>query len=157
MHNTTSPRVAVSLEGLSVLVVESDEVKRQQLGAWLEAEGLGVLSCPGPAAPDYSCVGTRGGECALAGAADVVVLDMCLESDLVMKGASAFDLLAYYRSMERPIVVLADAEDRVGLLAEPGIEVLTGPVQPDDLVPAMRRALAAGGDRARLRAASGEG
>jgi CheY-like chemotaxis protein len=136
---------AWATEGLVVLVVESDEQLRQELGERLESEGLVVLFCPGPSSPDYSCVGIREGACPLAQGADIVVVDAALDSDLVMTGASAFDLLSYYRSLEKPIVLLADAEDRLRLLSEPGVEVLMRPVPHEALGAAMRRALAANG------------
>jgi CheY-like chemotaxis protein len=157
LPHATGPRAALATDGPSVLVVESDELQRGRLGTWLAAEGLVVLYCPGPTAPDYSCVGTRTGECPLVEAAAAVVLDVRLESDLIMEGASSFDLLSYYRSRELPLVLLADAEDGVGLLAEPGVEVLVGPVQREALIGSIRRAMAGGDPEARLDLASGQG
>jgi CheY-like chemotaxis protein len=123
---------------LNVLLVERDGDRRLLMGEWLAAEQMDVLWCPGPSAPDYSCVGVRSGACPLASEADAVVLDIRVDSDLVAEGASGFDLVSYYRSEEKPLVVLVGG-DRLGLLAEPGVEVLSGSVRADDLVRSIRR------------------
>ena len=90
----------------TVLLVESYPEARERLGDALEAAGHEVLSCPGPTAPDYTCVGAREGACALIGSADVVVLDPYLEGDELGIGTSADELVGLYAGRGRPVVVL---------------------------------------------------
>jgi hypothetical protein len=44
-----------------VLLVERDSEERDLIGGWLENAGYDVLACPGPSAPDYTCIGGDGG------------------------------------------------------------------------------------------------
>jgi hypothetical protein len=92
--------------GRVVLLVVADDAEREGFGASLEREGYDVLLCPGPTGPDYTCVGGREGICPLVADADAVVLDMSLDSEAVMHGTSAEDLLSLYLSSERPVVAL---------------------------------------------------
>lgn len=89
-----------------VLVVEADPPVRARIGRWLEAEGYEVLSCPGPMPPEYTCVIARERRCALAAAADLVVLDTWLESSDVMEGTPPDELLAAYLALDLPVVLL---------------------------------------------------
>jgi CheY-like chemotaxis protein len=119
----------------SILVVATDPGLRERLGALLEEQGWPVTFCPGPAAPDYVCVGVRGTGCPLADDADAVVLDLDLDSDLVVEGTTAIELVAFYLSVDRPLVALAHegvefthpfAEERLRVLRWPrDREVLT--------------------------------
>ncbi|HET7236762.1 MAG TPA: hypothetical protein VFK59_10070 [Actinomycetota bacterium] len=90
----------------SVLLVEADEQEREQIALWLEDAGFDVATCPGPTGPDYTCVGSRGGTCALANDASVVILDMSLESEAVLTGTPAEELLAMYLFAGHKIVAL---------------------------------------------------
>jgi len=90
----------------TVLLVEADEDERERIASWLEDAGYEVATCPGPIGPDYTCVGSRGGICALAVHASVVILDMSLESEAVLSGTSAEELLAMYLFGGHKIVVL---------------------------------------------------
>jgi len=90
----------------SVLVVEADPAERERFGSWLEGAGYAVLACPGPTEPDYTCVGGREGTCPLVAEADVVVLDMSLDSETLMTGTAAEELLGLYLMAGRPVVVL---------------------------------------------------
>jgi CheY-like chemotaxis protein len=89
-----------------VLVVEADPGERELISSWLEDSGFTVVACPGPTEPDFTCVGDRKGTCPLAEAADVVVLDMSLESEALMRGTAAEDLLGLYLVSGRPVVTL---------------------------------------------------
>ena len=89
-----------------VLLVEADREERARFGGWLEGAGFDVLECPGPTEPDYTCVGSRGGACPLAEEADIVILDMSLESESVMMGTAAEELLGLYLMSGRRVVVL---------------------------------------------------
>jgi hypothetical protein len=101
-----------------VLVVEADPAERGRLGGWLEAAGFPVLVCPGPTEPDYTCIGSRGRTCPLAADASVVVLDMSLDSETMMLGTPAEELLGLYRSTGHRVVVLGSrpGEEDPGLL-----------------------------------------
>jgi hypothetical protein len=90
----------------TVLVVESDAAERERYGGWLEAAGFAVLFCPGPTGPDYTCVGARDGMCPLVEEADVVVLDMSLESEALLMGTAAEDLLGLYLLSGARVIVL---------------------------------------------------
>jgi len=90
----------------TVLVVEADALERERYGAWLERSGFDVLVCPGPIEPDYTCVGARDGVCPLVQEADVVVLDMSTESEAVVMGTAAEELLALYILTGSRVVVL---------------------------------------------------
>jgi hypothetical protein len=90
----------------AVLVVEADESERERYGSWLEDSGYRVLPCPGPTEPDYTCIGARAGSCPLLTEADLVVLDMSLDSEAVMVGTPAEELLGLYLMSGRPVVVL---------------------------------------------------
>lgn len=94
----------------AVLVVEADPVERERFGSWLEKAGFAVLACPGPTEPDYMCVGGREGACALVVEADVVVLDMSLDSETLMTGTAAEELLGLYLMAGRPVVVLGSRQ-----------------------------------------------
>jgi CheY-like chemotaxis protein len=93
-----------------VLVVEADPAERELFSSWLEGSGFTVLACPGPTEPDFMCVGDRKGTCPLAEAADVVVLDMSLESEALMRGTAAEDLLGLYLVSGRPVVTLGSRD-----------------------------------------------
>jgi CheY-like chemotaxis protein len=89
----------------SVLVVASDGVERDRISAALEGHGFQVLLCSGPAAPDYTCLGTRKGRCPLATDECVVVLDMDLPTD-AGSGTSAEELLDFYLEARHPVLAL---------------------------------------------------
>ncbi len=90
----------------TVLVVEADVAERERFGAWLEASGFDVLACPGPTEPDYTCMGSRQRLCPLVEEAGVVVLDMSLESEAVVMGTAAEEILGLYLFSGARVVVL---------------------------------------------------
>jgi CheY-like chemotaxis protein len=90
----------------TVLVVEADVEERERIASSLEGLGYEVSICPGPTAPDYTCVGSREGACALASEAAVIVLDMSLDSEAVLTGTPAEELLALYLFGGHCVVVL---------------------------------------------------
>jgi hypothetical protein len=90
----------------AVLVVEADGGERERLGGALDDAGFAVLTCPGPTEPDYTCIGGRQGACPLVDEAAVVVLDMSLDSEALMTGTPAEELLGLYLTAGRPVVVL---------------------------------------------------
>jgi hypothetical protein len=120
-----------------VLVVASDAELRAGIGSQLEAQGFGVMACPGPTAPEYTCVGDRRGRCPLAEAADAVVLDGWLESDEALDGVPSEELLALYLASGVPVAVLRHPGQRVergsrgaasGIVNEIGVALQGGSV-----------------------------
>jgi CheY-like chemotaxis protein len=91
----------------TVLIVESDPVERERLAATLEGNGFEVVLCPGPTAPDYTCVGARVGRCPLATDGCVVVIDMHQDGDASVSGTSAEELLDFYLQAQHPVVTLS--------------------------------------------------
>jgi hypothetical protein len=89
-----------------ILVVEADAAERDRYASALESAGFHVLTCPGPTEPDYTCVGAREGTCPLLEEAAVVVLDMSLDSEALLIGTPAEELLGLYLTSGRPVVVL---------------------------------------------------
>ena len=101
----------------TVLLVRRDDDGRDLMASWLEASGFDVMMCPGPVGPGYACVGERTGRCPLAEAADVVALDAGLESGEVHDGTSPYDLMALYRSLGLPVLVMG-GDDEVKILLD---------------------------------------
>jgi DNA-binding response OmpR family regulator len=96
-----------------VLIVDRDPDTRDRVGGWLEDVGYNVVACPGPVGPEFTCVGSSEGRCPLAQDADLVVLDLWLESDAAMLGTRAANLLRHYGSWGKPVVVMTDRHDEV--------------------------------------------
>jgi hypothetical protein len=113
--------VAATRDG-PILLVERGDERRALFGGWLEAAGYEVLSCPGPSAPEYSCIGRRSGHCPLVEAASLVVLDLSCSSEPEIRPTIDVQLLAYYLMTGTSIVALGRGED---LLAERGPERVT--------------------------------
>jgi hypothetical protein len=90
----------------TVLLVESDQDDRERLGEALESAGYEVISCPGPTAPDYTCIGGGEGYCPLVERADVVVLDPWLAGDELGVGTSADELVGLYSQRGRTVILL---------------------------------------------------
>ena len=86
-----------------VLIVENERAVTDLVGGWLREAGFGVLTCPGPLAPDYVCEGARA-PCPLVRAADLIVLDLWLSSDRAMLGMSSRGLLDRYLSTRKPVL-----------------------------------------------------
>lgn len=123
---------------MNVLVVESDARLRELVTTWLREAGFEVVSCPGPQEPNFDCAGAGRYGCPLAESADLVVLDLELESDLLECGVAAWELLHYYRSLDRPVVVLSGIEDAIRPLPGDRLAVLRRPPDRDALVQAIR-------------------
>jgi hypothetical protein len=90
----------------TVLLVESDNAESERLGRALENAGYEVITCPGPTAPDYVCIGGREGYCPLVEQTDVVVLDPWLAGDDDGVGTSADALVELYVSRGRTLILL---------------------------------------------------
>lgn len=127
----------------AVLVVEHDRRERERFTSWLEAAGFETMACPGPCAPEYSCVGARADVCPLERAADVVVLDLRLASDDMMLGTPAWQLLLYYYAHGHKIVAITGPTDAVSPLPDASVSVVLRPARRDALVGAVRHLAAA--------------
>lgn len=125
----------------NVLVVEPDLERRDEVAGWLEAEGMDVLMCAGPKGPDYNCLGGRGKDCPLAEVSDMVVLDMQLESDMVMSGTPGWMLLLYYFERGKRIVALSGAGDSVHPLTDEEVTVIPRSADRETLVRAVAHAI----------------
>jgi hypothetical protein len=139
----------------AVLVVEADAAERDRYAAALEAAGFPVLTCPGPTQPDYTCVGSRGGTCALVAEAAVVVLDMSLDSEALLTGTPAEELLGLYLTSGRAVVVLGS---RTGPAPEGQLVRLRRHVEDEQVVQSVRSLHPASGSRgdASYRSSSGQ-
>jgi DNA-binding response OmpR family regulator len=126
-----------------VLVVTEDREPSENMATWLREDGFDVITCPGPQAPSYVCAGGRGESCPLAVCADVVVLDLRLASDTVLKGTPALQLLGYYTDLGGPVVVLQRLGDRVGPFVGNGVEPVRWPPTRRSLLRAVHGRLAA--------------
>jgi len=124
----------------SVLVVEPDPTRRDEIAGWLEAEGWDVLMCGGPKGPEYTCLGGRGENCPLAQVSDTVVLDMQLDSDMVMYGTPGWMLLLNYFERGKRIVALSGADDSVHLLTDEQVTVIPRSADRATLVHAVAHA-----------------
>lgn len=127
----------------TVLLVQEDDAAAERLGGWLASDGYWVLTCAGPLASTYACPGGRGEACPLADLADVVVLDTWLDSDTMMDGPPAWQLLLYYLSIGKRVVAMAAPGDPVDLASdERHVIVLRRPPEREELLSAVRALLA---------------
>jgi hypothetical protein len=99
-----------------ILLVEHDEQRRALIGGWLQDAGYDVLTCPGPSAPEYSCIGSRAGGCPLVYPASLVVLDLSFSPDAMVRAPIGAHLLGFYLLTGKPIIALGRGDD---LLADP--------------------------------------
>jgi hypothetical protein len=125
----------------TVLLVEPNEVLRDQYGAWLEEAGLQPINCPGPHAPDFTCLGARGERCALSMAADIVVLDSQPLSTVSRKGLPGWRLLRHYLALGKPVVVISSQPHRKQSFRIEQIACLTADPGRESLLLAVRRLL----------------
>ena len=129
---------------VTVLVVEPQADLRDHIGGLAEAAGFDVLTCPGPTGPDYACLGVRGPGCPLAAYADLVVLDLSLDSELAMEGATAVELITYYLGEGKGIVALSrNGSSATHPFDEERVNVLRWPGESRDLVAKLREAASA--------------
>lgn len=132
-----------------VLLVEAEPANGDRYAGWLEGAGYEVSVCPGPSAPDYTCVGGRRGRCPLVEPADAVVLDLDLDSELGQEGTSALELLSLYMSSGKPVVVVGSDRRIVGVLPERLSAGLLRPTTRTELVRAVGKSIATASERSR--------
>jgi hypothetical protein len=137
----------------TVLVVTEESALSQAMSAWLREAGLGVMACPGLQPPSHVCAGGRGEPCLLTGRADLVVLDLWLASDTVLRGTPAMQLLSYYLDLGKPVVALQHLGGPPGRFAAEGVELVAWPPTRRSLLDAVHRRLP--GSQAHALSASG--
>jgi len=111
------------------LVVAYDRATSSAVGGWLEATGFEVALCPGPLGPSYRCVAAKASEsgCPLIRDADVIVLDLWLQSDVDDRGSAALDLVHYYRSRGKRLLMLDHGMSTSSLFPAERVAVLPWP------------------------------
>jgi hypothetical protein len=125
----------------TVLVVTEDPEPSQAMSGWLREAGLRVITCPGPQPPTYVCAGGSGDACPLAVGADVVVLDLWLASDTMLRGTPALQLLSYYLDLGKPVVALQHLGGPPGQFAAEGVELVPSPATRRMLLDALHHRL----------------
>jgi hypothetical protein len=130
------------MEANRVLLVEPDPMSRKSYSEWLEEAGHEVMLCPGPTAPDYTCVGGREAECPLIEPADVVILNLDLDSDVHAVGTSSFDLLTLYSDAGKPVVAHGSDHELVRMFSWRPITELFGRPTRAELLGSVKAALA---------------
>lgn len=131
-----------------ILVVESDDDMACRIGAWLADAGYtDVMTCPGPQAPDYTCLAGLGTTCPLSKAADVVVLDLDLASDQALEGTPSWQLLLYYVEQGCDVVALSQGEVLVRWLQDDRLATIPRPREPEALLGAVDRFVSRRGRR----------
>jgi CheY-like chemotaxis protein len=133
--------IEFSGRGARVLVVEANERARGWDAAWLDDAGYDVTVCPGPTAPDYSCVGSRTGSCPLSCSVDAIILDMALAGDVARTGTRAWELLLLYHQLGTPVVAVTGDEDAFVPFPADGVFTVRRPVQRDSLLGALQALL----------------
>ncbi len=118
----------------TILLVESDPDENERLASALERGGFDVITCPGPSAPDYTCIGGRENYCPLLDQADAVVLDVWLEGDELGVGTRSEQLLDLYLGDGRPVVTIGPGD----WAAPERVTVLAAYPDEDDLIAAVR-------------------
>lgn len=117
-----------------VLLIAAEPATRERLGGWLASEGHDVIECPGPTAPEYTCIGSRGGDCRLAKAADVVVLDLNLDSDAAMTGTPSWQLVDYYVERGHPVIAISGLDQMGRFFLDDRVITLDRPVDREGLL-----------------------
>ena len=122
-----------------ILLVEPDNDMRRRMSAWLEDEGYeDVLICPGPSEPEYTCLGGKGSACPLADAADIVVVDLRLRSDVMLMGTPGWQLMLYYYEKGKKIVAISGPQDPLNLRPDEQVTVIGRPVERAPFLQAVR-------------------
>lgn len=137
-------------QALRVLLVDADPAARERIGKWLSQEGYDVIECPGPSAPDYTCLGSRGMDCPLAKAAAVVVLDLNLASDAVVAGTPSWRLVDYYIGRGHPVVAISGPQQMGRFFFDDRVISLDKPIDRDSVIAAVKNLAAKRGSVAEI-------
>ena len=109
-RTTTAERTDAKTSSKLLLLVEADDAERERVRTWLEADGYGVIECPGPQRRDFICLGVRGQRCGLVEIADLAILDAGTLLDAPDHTATSA-LLHVYLSSDKPVLVLTESMD----------------------------------------------
>ena len=120
-----------------ILIVSDDRGLHHQLGAGMEASGLGVMDCPGPCA-GAPCVGLKRRACPLRDAADLVVLDIHPDAGGYRDESGRASLVEFYSAAGNPVVVLIDEADATSDQQLSGATSLSRTCPTETLVAAIR-------------------
>jgi len=96
----------VALRKPTILVVTEDPEPSQAISAWLREAGLRVIGCPDPHPELCLCGDAANHARPFAVGADVVLLDLWLASDTMLRGTPAMQLLSHYLDLGKPVVAL---------------------------------------------------
>ena len=90
----------------TIVVVQRDPSVRERYAVWLREAGYNVLTCAGPAAPDFFCPVLKHCGCMESENTDAMVYDPCLVSqeDHPASERIIYRLREFYP--EKPIVVI---------------------------------------------------
>lgn len=102
---------SVKVPSRKALVVSESVGLRDSVGGRLEDDGIEVMSCPGPRAPHFSCIGIRGLGCPLQEAAGVVLLDLHPEPGMYLDTTARVSLVEYYHEHAKTVLALVDEPD----------------------------------------------
>ncbi len=99
-----------------------------------------MIRCRGPGAE--LCPVEHGRPCALAREADVIVVDLSLQTEASLEeGISPGELLAYYLGEGKPVIVLTRSPQGIRPFLDERVQVLGRPPDVADLSAAIRSAL----------------
>ena len=125
-----------------ILLVEHDEQRTALFGGWLQGAGHEFITCPGPSAPAYSCIGSRAGHCPLVDPASLVVLDLSFSPDATIRAPIDIDLLGFYLLTGKPIIALGRGDDLLADRLENQLITLERTPDRDDFLQTVERVIA---------------
>jgi len=129
------------MEKRTVLVVIPERGRREEVASWIEGEH-DTMTCPGPQGPE-ACLGLRGPRCPLAGAADLVILDMGEADDPIGGTVAGWELLNAYLDQGLPVIALASPGDTMMRGSRNAVVPLPRTAGRQEIVRAVDRAMAA--------------
>jgi len=110
----------------AVLLIESNHTEAGRLGSALRGAEHRVVRCGGPGAGP--CPVEHGGPYGFTRDADVVLLDLALETEASLEGGvSPGELLAYYLGEGKPVIVLTRAAHGIRPFLDERVQVLDRP------------------------------
>jgi len=130
--------------GSTALVVSEDPGLVEGLTRWLETDGIDVIACPGPRAPQFSCMGLRGIPCPLVGAADIVLLDLHPEPGQLVDRTRRTELISYYRQRGQTVLAIVEAAGLVEFPGGDGVAIVDRLAERGELLGAVRDLLGVG-------------
>jgi hypothetical protein len=128
-----------------VLVVGEDCQDLREVREWLSQAGFVVLASAESSAPGYGLAGSAGWSRLLAEEADVVVLDPSLDSDAVLEGVGAVEIVGDCLFRGTPVAAFRHHPDAIHPFSQYDVTFLDWPPRMEEVVEAVslltRRAL----------------